>query len=129
LNIFLFDTDILIDHLKGKSAATIFLKNCLDSKAKLACSVITEIEILSGMVEEEKNQIERFLSGFERIEVNLDIARIAGLYMNQYRKSHNVNIADAIIAASAKYARTSLYTLNKKQYPMSDIEIIKPYHK
>ncbi|HEY8500283.1 MAG TPA: PIN domain-containing protein, partial [Clostridia bacterium] len=55
------------------------------------------------------------------------IAEIAGRYLNKYRKSHGINMADAIIAATAKLTDSKLYTLNMKNYPMNDIEVIKPY--
>ncbi len=123
----LFDTNILIDHLKGKAEATFLLQNCIRSRIALACSVITRIELLCGMRAEEESILERFLAGFERIEVTDQIARSAGIYLNKYRKSHGVNMADAIIAASAKHTFARLHTLNTKHYPMSDIEVVKPY--
>lgn len=36
-------------------------------------------------------------------------------------------MVDAIIAASARQSGIVLYTLNKKHYPMEDIEVVKPY--
>ncbi len=125
--IILFDTNILIDHLKGKTEATLVLRDCIHAKLLLACSVITRIELLSGMRPDEENKLERFLTCFERIEVTDKIAGYGGMYMNKYRKSHGINTADAIIAASAKHTDSKLYTLNIKHYPMSDIEIVKPY--
>lgn len=123
----LFDTNILIDHLKGKREATCLLQDCIHAKILLACSVITRIELLSGMRPEEESKLERFLTGFEKIDVTDKIAGFAGIYMNKYRKSHGINIADAIVAASAKHTGCKLYTLNTKYYPMSDIEVVKPY--
>ncbi len=123
----LFDTNILIDHLKGRKEAADLLYSCLQQKMILACSVVTKIELLSGILPNEKKHLELFLSGFEQIEVSNSIAEAAGKYMNQFRKSHGVNIADAIIAATAKETEASLYTLNIKHYPMTDIIISKPY--
>ena len=123
----IFDTNILIDHLKGKSEAADLLENCLQQKNKMACSVITKIELLSGMLPEEEQLLSMFLSGFEQIGVSDSIAEAAGIYMSQYRKSHGVNVSDAIIAATAKETGAVLYTLNTKHYPMTDIIISKPY--
>lgn len=123
----LFDTNILIDHLKGKKEATLVLQNCINNKILLACSVITRIELLSGMRTGEESKLEYFLASFEKIAVTDKIAGSAGKYMNKYRKSHGINMADAIIAASAKHSDSKLYTLNIKHYPMSDIEVVKPY--
>jgi predicted nucleic acid-binding protein len=123
----LFDTNILIDHLKGKKEATAVLQNCIHAKRVLACSVITRIELLSGMRPEEESILEQFLAVFEKIEVTDKVATSAGRYMNNYRKSHGINMVDAIIAASARHSNATLYTLNTKHYPMSDIELVKPY--
>ena len=49
----LIDTNILIDHLKGRPEARACLQECLQQKLKMACSVITRIELLSGMRPEE----------------------------------------------------------------------------
>ena len=59
-----------------------------------------------------------FLSFTEEIAVK------AGSYLQTYAKSHGVEIADALIAASAFNAQAKLFTLNKKHYPMSDIEFL-----
>jgi predicted nucleic acid-binding protein len=61
--------------------------------------------------------------------VGLDdlIAEEAGRYMNLYRKSHFINIADAIIAATASARGATLYTLSNRHFPMTDVEVIKPY--
>ncbi len=42
--------------------------------------------------------------------------------MKAYRASHSTEVADALIAATARVAVLPLWTLNKKHYPMKDIE-------
>jgi len=123
----LFDTNILIDHLKGRPEARACLQNCLQQKVKMACTVITRIELLSGMRPDEEHLLELFLSSFDKIELTDTIAGTAGKYMNQYRKSHGINMADAIIAATAQHTGSKLYTLNMKHYPMEEIEVSRPY--
>ena len=123
----LFDTNIMIDHLKGKEEATYVLLQCKNNNIMPACSVISEIELLCGMRSGEEAQLNFFLSGFEKVVIDLMIAKSAGLYMNKYWKSHGINMGDAIVAASAKYLGSKLYTLNVKHFPMNDVEIIRPY--
>ena len=127
MNIILFDTNILVDHLKGKKEATDILTKSAENKGLLSCSVITVIELKTGMRPDEERKLARFMMAFEKIEVTENVADIAGTYMNLYRKSHGINMADAIIAATARNAGAKLYTLNQKHYPMTDIDIIKPY--
>lgn len=127
MNAAIIDTNILIDHLKGKVEARDCLTRLVEEDTRTFCSVITKIELLSGMLPGEKKQLEIFLSFFDKLEVSDEIADIAGEYMNRFRKSHGINMADAIIAATARYADMTLYTLNKKHYPMEDINAVKPY--
>ena len=47
-----------------------------------------------------------------------DIAIKGGLYRRDYMKSHNVGLADAIIAATAELRQAELAALNKKHFPM-----------
>jgi predicted nucleic acid-binding protein len=49
-----------------------------------------------------------------------DTGKLAGEFMNRYRKFHNVTLADALVAASARLNNLKLWTNNKKHYPMLD---------
>lgn len=123
----LFDTNILIDYLKGKPEATSLLNQCLKKGQVLTCSLITKVELLSGARPGEEQVLRDFLDAFERIGLEDQIAEGAGRYMSLYRRSHGINTADAIIAASALARRAALYTLNDRHFPMDDIKVIKPY--
>ncbi len=123
----LFDTNILIDYLKDKPEATTHLNQCLKEGQVLTCSLITKVELLSGARPGEEKILQDFLDAFERIGLDDQIAEGAGRYMSLYRRSHGINTADAIIAASALARGAVLYTLNDKHFPMDDIKVIKPY--
>jgi len=113
----LFDTNILIDYLKGKPEATSLLEQCLEEGQVLTCSLITKVELLSGARPGEEQILQNFLEAFERIGLSDQIAEEAGRYMSMYRKSLGINTADAIIAASALVRGAVL----------DDIKMIKPY--
>jgi predicted nucleic acid-binding protein len=49
--------------------------------------------------------------------------RAAGDYLRQYRKSHGVELGDALVAASAATHRAVLWTRNRKRYPMSEVAL------
>jgi predicted nucleic acid-binding protein len=127
MKIALFDTNILIDYLKGKPEATSLLEQCLQDGQVLTCSLITKVELLSGARPGEEQILRDFLDAFERIGLDDNIADGAGHYMSLYRKSHGINTADAIIAASALARGAVIYTLNDRHFPMDDIKVIKPY--
>jgi len=123
----LLDTNILIDYLKGKPEATSLLNQCLKEGQVLTCSLITKVELLSGARPGEEQILRDFLDAFERISLDDQIAEGAGRYMSLYRRSHGINIADAIIAASALARGAVLYTLNDRHFPMDDLKVIMPY--
>lgn len=122
----LIDTNILIDYLRGKADAVNFLTASFSGGNIIYCSVITRIELISGLRPGEELIISRLLDTFEEIEVTRKIADIAGKYMNLYSKSHGIFTPDAIIAASAKYTEAVLYTLNGRHFPMKDISVKAP---
>ncbi len=123
----LFDTNILIDYLKGKPKATLLLEQCLEEGQVMACSLITKLELLSVARPGEEQILRDFLDAFDRIGLDDQIAEGAGRYMSMYRESLGINTADAIIAASALARGAVLYTLNDKHFPMDNIKVIKPY--
>ena len=47
--------------------------------------------------------------------------RKAGDYLREFGKSHSVDIADALIAATAWSHGAAVWTRNRKHYPMKDI--------
>lgn len=123
----LFDTNILIDYLKGKQEAAALFERFHKDGSMLICSLITRVELLSGIRPGEEEILKDFLDVFELVGLDDLIAEEAGRYMNLYRKSHFMNIADAIIAATALASEATLYTLNNRHFPMNDVEVIKPY--
>jgi hypothetical protein len=73
-------------------------------------------------------RLDRFLRAFEIVPVDLSLAIQGGLYRRDYSKSHNVGLADALIAATATQLHLPLATLNSKHFPMLH-DVIVPYHK
>ena len=77
---------------------------------------------------EERSRLERFLRAFEIIPLDQGLAVQGGLYRRDYHKSHNVGLADALIAATATQRQALLVTLNRKHFPMLQ-DVLVPYHK
>jgi predicted nucleic acid-binding protein len=53
--------------------------------------------------------------------IDEEVGRQAGDYLQRYRQSHGVEVADALIAANAIANNAQLWTRNRKHYPMADI--------
>ncbi len=63
-------------------------------------------------------RLERFLQAFGIIPLDRRLAVQGGPYRRDYSKSHNVGLADALIAATATQRQAALVTLNGKHFPM-----------
>ncbi len=119
----LFDTCILIDILKNRAEAVSLFE---DMSVASAISVITIQEILTGIRAGESAAFEDLLVSFEKISVDIEIARTSGSIMRRYRKSHGLDSNDAVIAATAQIGDYDLITLNLKHFPMFP-DLKRPY--
>ena len=122
----LIDTDVLIDYLRDYPAAASYVEA---HQGRFLISVVTVAELYAGVREgEERARLEQFLRAFEIIPLDLRLAVQGGLYRRDYSKSHNVGLADALIAATATQRQVPLVTLNRRHFPMLQ-DVIVPYHK
>ncbi|MBX3071716.1 MAG: type II toxin-antitoxin system VapC family toxin [Thermomicrobiales bacterium] len=121
------DTTIVIDHLRGHPAAQQAVSNASARDVRLACSVVTKVEILSGMRAYEEPQIRGLFAGIEWVDVSDEIAELAGLTANQFMRSYpGIDTADYIIAATAARLTAVLWTTNLKHFPMFE-NLTRPY--
>jgi predicted nucleic acid-binding protein len=121
------DSDILIDHLRGYSAALEFIDALPADKGQACFSVISEAEIYANVRPGEESAIEALFDSLNRVAVSGEIARKAGEYRAQYGRSHGLTLPDALIAATAFVIAAELFTRNVRHYPMTDVRIITPY--
>ena len=121
----LFDTDILIDHLRGSTN----ISNLVDSSSGNTpfISVISIAEIYSFLFAHEYQSVDELLNMMTVINIDSLIAKTAGKYRMAYIKSHILTVPDALIAATAKINRAALITKNIRHFPMDDIKKIRPY--
>jgi predicted nucleic acid-binding protein len=125
----LIDTDIAIDHFHGHRQAFEYFAQTLAEGEVLAMSVVSLTEILAGMRTGEQERTEKLFRLFVLVDVDEEIARKAGEYMNEYRASKRIELADAIVAATAFVTNAELITRNVKHYPMGDVQITAPYER
>lgn len=125
----LIDTDIVIDHFHGHAAALEFLEENLAAGETLAVSVVTLTEVIAGLRPGEEERTERLFQLFAVYDVNEVIGRQASVYLRQFRRSHGLELGDALIAATALHQRAELITRNLKHYPMTDITVVVPYER
>jgi predicted nucleic acid-binding protein len=115
----LFDTNVLIDHLRGIAAARDELARYQDK----AISVITWMEVMVGAQAETDQATRRWLDGFALIGVDGRIAERAV----SLRKTHRMKLPDAIVWASAQVHAMLLVTRDVRDFPAGDPGIRIPY--
>ena len=106
----LADSVILIDHFNGIQAATEYIS---DMQGKLAISVITRAEVLTGFEGKEKQVARRLLDRFPTLIIDRPIADLAATL----RRSHRWKMPDALQAALAKHHKLKLATRDTTDFP------------
>lgn len=113
-----FDSSVLIAHLRGVSQATPLIRKAIANNAAIA-SVLSRVELESGMRSQERDAVRRLLSSLTLVAVSDDIARAAGRHLRSLRASHQgVDVVDFVIAATGEEVGAELVTLNVKHFPM-----------
>jgi predicted nucleic acid-binding protein len=118
----LVDSDILIEVSRGRDEAVLERWRELgQSDAVIVCSPVTVAELWQGAWPREHKLLADLFSILFCVPVDREIGRIAGDFLRLYRKSHRLELGDAIIAATACVHETQLWTRNRKHYPMKEL--------
>ena len=120
----LVDTGVLIEVLRGREAKLLARwEELAGSDVPLAYSPVTSAEIWHGVREGEEEAVEALLAAMICIPVDARIGRKAGEYLRRHRKSHSVELGDALIASASVLHQLQLWTRNRKHYPMREIRL------
>lgn len=111
----LIDSDVLIGFTRGHLGAATFLKS-LD---QWRISTVTYIELAQGC--RSKIEMERLKQGLERRNTDIlmltpTISKTAIQLIEQYSLSHGLQLADALIAATALEHQMVLLSGNAKHF-------------
>ena len=118
-----FDSTILIAHLRGDERATELL--LARPREERLVSVVSRVEIEGGMRSAERADVARLFGVLTLVPVTDAIAQRAGAHLRAHRRSHQgIDLADYLIAATVDLKDAALSTLNVKHFPM--IEGLKP---
>jgi predicted nucleic acid-binding protein len=119
----LIDSDILIEVSRGRDTALISRWLELGaSDALILFSPVSAAELWAGARPAEHTSLEALFEALVCVSVDAAVGRQAGEYLRRYRKSHTVELGDALIAASAVASGAQVWTRNRKHYPMAELK-------
>jgi predicted nucleic acid-binding protein len=119
----LIDSDILIEVARARDVGILRRWDELSRSVEMAllCSPVTVAELWHGARVKEHGTLSALFGAIECVPIDIQIGQRAGHYMRRYGKSHQVELGDALIAATASVHRLELWTRNHRHYPMKGI--------
>ena len=121
----IIDTDVLIWYMKGNEKAY----EVIERSNTLFISVVTYMELVQGMRNKtELINLRKALLGWNAqiLYITEEISAKAMFYVEQHYLSHSIQLADALIGATAMAYGFPLLTANDKHYKvLKDVQIEK----
>lgn len=111
----LFDTDVIIWALRGNQKAA----DRIDAEPVLQLSAVSYMELLKGSRNKDDQRLTMaFLRdlGFETLPIDENVSHRAIVYMEAFALGAGLDLADALIAATAAEQKISICTANDKHY-------------
>ena len=111
----LIDTDVLIWYLRGNEKAG----KIINANIPFNISVISYMELVHGMRNKgELRVLQKQLKKWSTsiIQIDMNISTRAMFFVEDYYLSHSLELADAMIAATAIENHEILLTANEKHY-------------
>ena len=121
----IIDTDVLIWYMKGNEKAY----NLIENSPDFFISVVTYMELVQGMRNKnELNHLRKALKEWNSkiLYLSEEISVKAMTFIEQYYLSHSIQLADALIGATAVVQGLPVLTGNEKHYrSIKELEIKK----
>ncbi|MEA3417002.1 MAG: type II toxin-antitoxin system VapC family toxin [Thermodesulfobacteriota bacterium] len=121
----IIDTDVLIWYMKGNKKAY----KAIERVDNFFISVVTYMELVQGMRnKKELNSLRKSIHSWDAkvLYISEEISSKAMFYVEQHLLSHSLQLADALIGATAIAYGLPILTGNDKYYKIvKDIQITK----
>jgi predicted nucleic acid-binding protein len=121
----IIDTDVLIWYMKGNEKAY----KAIEKADHFFISVVSYIELVQGMRnKKELNSLRKFIHSWDAkvLYISEEISSKAMFYVEQHFLSYSLQLADALIGATAVAYGLPILTGNDKHYrTVKDIQIQK----
>ncbi len=118
----LVDSDVLIEISRGRNQDVLERWTELsESDSLILYSPVTAAELWAGARPREHDALTNLFRTLVCAPIDTETGRQAGDYLRQFHKSHSLELGDALIAAAALLHHATLWTRNRKYYPMKDL--------
>jgi hypothetical protein len=118
----LVDSDVLIEISRGRNQDVLGRWTELsESDSLILYSPVTAAELWAGARPREHDALTNLFRTLVCAPIDTETGRQAGDYLRQFHKSHSLELGDALIAAAALLHHATLWTRNRKHYPMKDL--------
>lgn len=121
----IIDTDVFVWYMKGNEKAY----KAIEMANNFFISVVTYMELLQGMRnKKELNSLRRSIHSWDAkvLYISKEISSKAMFYVEQHFLSHSLQLADALIGATAVAYGLPILTGNDEHYrTVKDIQITK----
>lgn len=110
------DADVMIEVLRKNPVVASYLRNDIGN-FNIVISAITIAEIQQGATNKENLQrINRLLKQYIVLPIDFHISNIFSTLVQKYVLSHETDIGDTFVAATALHYQLPLLTMNYKHY-------------
>ncbi len=118
----LIDSDVLIEVSRARDKTILARWDELGrGDAMIVCLPVNVAELWQGVRPYERQALAALFAVMICIPIDAEIAQRAGDYLNQFAKSHNGELGDALIAATVSIHNVRLWTRNRRHYPMKGL--------
>jgi predicted nucleic acid-binding protein len=122
----LLDTTVILDAINDRNGRSELLGALLAEGTLLACCPINVTEVYMGMRSNEAGKTEEFLASLELYPITWEVAKYAGeLYREWRQKGRTLALPDLTVAAVAIRNGLPLATDNPKDFPMSELRLLR----
>jgi predicted nucleic acid-binding protein len=120
------DSDVIIEILRDRTPAVRAAVALEATGVPTFCTAVSWAEVYAGVRVGEEAVTQAFFDARGEVVLERRVGRLAGEYLGRHRRSHGVEIADALVAAAAVTSGSRLWTLNRKHYPKADLHFYVP---
>ncbi len=113
-----FDTNVLVDHLRRRPTATATLLDALRSGRRVTASVMSRVEVRRGSRAHQAEGIDELDVFIDWVPVDHAIAARAAAHAERFGASHGADAVDYVVAATAERLDADLLTRNVRDFPM-----------